>query len=85
MCCGSKLWEAGGPASRLLGGTGRHWEEAGQSEGVLPGQVAGSRWEPSPGLGQQRASRMQVGQQGAGSFGPHPHHLMRVKMEVPTL
>lgn len=82
---GQQALRRGGPTSRLLGGTGRHWEEAGQGEGVFPGQNAGSRRDPSQVPGQQTAPGMQVRQQGAGSSGPHHHHLMRVKMEVPTL
>ena len=35
--------------SRLLGGSGRQWGEAGQGHGVFPSQDAGSRWEPSLG------------------------------------
>jgi len=71
--------------SRLLGGSGRQWGEAGQGHGVFPSQDAGSRWEPSLGPRWQRALGMQAGRRGAGSCGPHSHHLMRVKMEVPTL
>jgi len=71
--------------SRLLGGSGRQWGEAGQGQGVFPSQDAGSRWESSLGPRWQRALGTQAGRRGAGSCGPHPHHLMRVKMEVPTL
>lgn len=81
-CVGAASLGRGEPTSRLLGGTGR---KQGRGKGVFPSQDAGSRRDPSPGAGQQRPSGMQVGQQGAGSSGPRPHHLTRVKTEVPTL